>query len=102
MSTHAPRRCRASAPQVEIYVDGSTQMLNTQILARGSTFRFYGLVFNDNGTLRMACAQVNDGVGLAPPASSSLPKRMENGVVLQQVLNIGYGVQRTISTITPQ
>jgi hypothetical protein len=25
-------------------------------------FRFYGLVFNDNGALRMDCAQVNDGV----------------------------------------
>jgi hypothetical protein len=24
--------------------------------------RFYGLVLNDNGTLRMDCAQVNDGV----------------------------------------
>ena len=24
--------------------------------------RFYGLVFNDNGTLRMDCAEINDGV----------------------------------------
>jgi hypothetical protein len=28
----------------------------------GSVVRFYGLVFNDNGMLRMDCAQVNDGV----------------------------------------
>lgn len=48
--------------QVEVYVDSKTQMLNTLALASGSTLRFYGLVFNDNGTLRMDCAQVNDGV----------------------------------------
>ncbi|MFZ0807154.1 MAG: DUF5666 domain-containing protein [Candidatus Sulfotelmatobacter sp.] len=57
--------------QVEVYVDSNTQMLNTQALATGSTFRFYGLVFNDNGTLRMDCAHVNDGVALTPQASSS-------------------------------
>jgi hypothetical protein len=48
--------------QVEVYVDSNTQMLNTMALAPGSTLRFYGLVFNDNGTLRMDCGQVNDGV----------------------------------------
>jgi hypothetical protein len=37
-------------------------MLNKSSLAAGSLFRFYGLVFNDNGTLRMDCAQINDGV----------------------------------------
>jgi hypothetical protein len=30
--------------------------------AVGDVLRFNGLVFNDNGTLRMDCAQVNDGV----------------------------------------
>jgi hypothetical protein len=48
--------------QVEVYLDSNTQKLNVQALAPGSTLRFYGLVFNDNGTLRMDCAQVNDGV----------------------------------------
>jgi hypothetical protein len=49
--------------EIEVYVDSNTQKLNTQQpLAAGSTLRFYGLVFNDNGTLRMDCAQVNDGV----------------------------------------
>jgi Domain of unknown function (DUF5666) len=48
--------------QIEVYVDGNTQMRNTQVLAPGNTLRFYGLVFNDNGTLRMDCARVNDGV----------------------------------------
>jgi len=47
---------------VQVYVDGSTQKLNTQPLATGSTLRFNGLVFNDNGTLRMDCGEVSDGV----------------------------------------
>src|SRR5450631_3581394 len=51
-----------NASQVEVYVDSNTQMLNTTVLALGSTLRFNGLVFNDNGTLRMDCARVNDGV----------------------------------------
>jgi hypothetical protein len=56
--------------QVEVYVDSSTQLLNSQPLAEGSTFRFYGLVFNDNGTLRMDCSQVNDGVVDTQPQGS--------------------------------
>jgi Domain of unknown function (DUF5666) len=47
--------------QVQVYVDSNTQKLNTESLSTGSTLRFYGLVFNDNGTLRMDCAQVSDG-----------------------------------------
>jgi hypothetical protein len=47
---------------VIVYADGNTQMLNTAPIAVGSVVRFYGLVFNDNGTLRMDCAQINDGV----------------------------------------
>jgi hypothetical protein len=47
---------------VAVYVDGSTQMLNTTALQPGSVMRFYGLLFNDHGTLKMDCAQVNDGV----------------------------------------
>jgi Domain of unknown function (DUF5666) len=57
--------------QMEVYVDSDTQQLNMQTLAPGATFRFYGLVFNDNGTLRMDCAQVNDGVPFTTPANSS-------------------------------
>jgi hypothetical protein len=58
--------------QVEVYVDSNTQMLNTQALAAGSTLRFYGLVFNDNGTLRMDCAQVNDGVAFTAPSNAKV------------------------------
>jgi len=47
---------------VQVYVDGSTQKLNTQSLAAGSTLRFNGLVFNDSGTLRMDCGEVSDGI----------------------------------------
>jgi hypothetical protein len=49
---------------VVVYVDTSTQTLNTTPLAIGSLLRFNGLVFNDNGTLRMDCAEVWDGVAL--------------------------------------
>ncbi len=58
--------------EVEVYIYNNTQQLNTQALAPGSTLRFYGLVFNDNGTLRMDCAQVNDGVTATSQASSAV------------------------------
>jgi hypothetical protein len=48
--------------RVVVYADSNTQMLNTKSTGVGSLVRFYGLVFNDNGTLRMDCAQINDGV----------------------------------------
>jgi hypothetical protein len=47
---------------MEVYVDSSTQLLNTSPITTGSLLRFRGLVFDDNGTLRMDCGQVIDGV----------------------------------------
>lgn len=47
---------------VVVYADSNTQMLNSGSVSVGGVFRFYGLVLNDNGTLRMDCAQVNNGV----------------------------------------
>lgn len=47
---------------VVVYADSNTQKLNSQAIAVGSLLRFNGLVFNDNGTLRMNCAEVLDGV----------------------------------------
>ena len=47
---------------VLVYADSKTQMLNSSSVSVGGVFRFYGLVFNDNGMLTMDCAQVNDGV----------------------------------------
>jgi hypothetical protein len=58
--------------QIEVYVDSNTQLLNTVAdLAPNNTLRFYGIVFNDNGTLRMDCAQVNDGVSFTPAPNAN-------------------------------
>lgn len=51
-----------SPSTVMVYADNNTRMLNSSTIAAGSMARFYGLVFNDNGTLRMDCAQISDGV----------------------------------------
>ena len=47
---------------VTVYADGSTAMLSSQTPAAGGVFRFYGLVFNDHGALKMDCSQISDGV----------------------------------------
>ena len=47
---------------VEVYADTNTAMLTSSAPALGDTLRFYGLVFNDHGTLRMDCAQISPGV----------------------------------------
>jgi len=47
---------------VTVYIDTNTELLNTTVPAVGTLLRFTGLVFNDNGTLRMDCAQINNGV----------------------------------------
>jgi hypothetical protein len=74
--------------QVEVYVDSNTQKLNTQALAPGSTLRFYGLVFNDNGTLRMDCAQVNDGVTTTPAASSAVAVQRLTQVIRRSTVSL--------------
>ncbi len=88
----------ANPGEVEVYVDGNTQMLNTQPLAAGSTLRFNGLVFNDNGTLRMDCAQVNDGVAFTPPSNANaLPEAGQ----AQTMHRAGpSGTQQIISVVT--
>ena len=52
----------ADPDTIVVYADSNTQMLNTNPIAVGSVARFHGLVFNDTGTLRMDCNQINDGV----------------------------------------
>lgn len=47
---------------VFVYVDANTQLLNSTALNPGALLRFRGLVFDDNGTVRMDCNQINDGV----------------------------------------
>lgn len=87
-----------SPSSVDIYVDSSTQRLNTQALALGNTLRFYGLVFNDNGTLRMDCSQVNDGVTTSSQASSSA--RADAGQSKIVLSNFGSVQQMVITRTT--
>lgn len=47
---------------VTVYADASTQLLTSSPITTGSVVRFRGLLFDDNGALRMDCAQINDGV----------------------------------------
>ena len=58
-----------NAKYFEVYTDSSTALLNRIPLTPGSTGRFYGLMFNDNGRLKMDCAQISDGVDVTPVAS---------------------------------
>jgi len=60
---------------VVVYVDSNTQMLNTQPLAVGSVVRFNGMLFNDNGTARMDCGQVSDGVAVQSIADDAVAGR---------------------------
>jgi hypothetical protein len=80
--------------QVEVYIDNDAQKLNQQALAPGSTFRFYGLVFNDNGTLRMDCAQLPDGVAFSSQANSAVRANAQREMVQQP----GSGVVKAIAT----
>jgi Domain of unknown function (DUF5666) len=86
--------------QIEVYVDSSTQMLNTSPLAAGSLARFYGLVFNDNGTLRVDCAQVNDGVELNPPMTPSASSTVKGRSAVVRTVNTG-DLHYTVRLITP-
>jgi hypothetical protein len=45
-----------------VYADTNTRMLNSAAVAAGSLIRFRGLIFDDNGTLRMDAGEVYDGV----------------------------------------
>jgi Domain of unknown function (DUF5666) len=52
----------SSASTVVVYADTNTRMETSAPFGAGSVVRFTGLIFNDNGTLRMDCSQINDGV----------------------------------------
>jgi len=87
-----------NSSEMQVYVDSSAQMLNSQALAVNGTFRFYGLVFNDHGTLRMDCAQVNDGVSLTPPAAPMAANSRINGRA-SIVSNKAVGGQRAVNVV---
>ncbi len=84
--------------QVEVYVDSNTQLLNTQALAAGNTLRFYGLVFNDNGTLRMDCAQVNDGVTATAASNASRPLQVGQAQTIRRA--VPGALPQRITTVT--
>lgn len=48
---------------VNVYISSTTAQ-NAGTPAAGQTYRFEGLLFNDAGTLRMVCDQVNTGLAL--------------------------------------
>lgn len=77
--------------QIEVYVDSNSQKLNKQALAPGSTLRFYGLVFNDNGTLRMDCAEVNDGVALSSASANAASSGVRQPASFQMLRLPGAG-----------
>lgn len=86
--------------KVEAYVDNNTQQLNTRTLELGGAFRFYGLVFNDNGTLRMDCAQVNDGV--TATSESNAVRQQTSGAVRTVRLTNGGVLQQTYTAYPSQ
>jgi hypothetical protein len=51
-----------SPTSLVVYVDSNTRRLNSGPISVGSFLRFRGVIFYDNGTLRMDCQQINDGV----------------------------------------
>ncbi len=86
---------------VNVYVDANTQKVNTTALSAGNVLRFYGLVFNDNGTLRMDCAQISDGVPFSAPANAK--NRLQFGKTRVMFLQSPGSTQRvTTSIITAQ
>lgn len=51
-----------SPQEVVVYVDQNAHIAAAVQPGPGSTLRFFGVIFNDNGTLRMDCLRVSDGV----------------------------------------
>jgi len=47
---------------VIVYADSNTQLLNSGTISQGSLLRFRGVIFYDNGTARMDCQEILDGV----------------------------------------
>jgi hypothetical protein len=60
----APNQANAlsNASTLVVYADTNTRIQTSATFGVGSVVRFTGLIFNDNGTLRMDCSQINDGV----------------------------------------
>jgi hypothetical protein len=48
--------------EIVVYADSSTQMLGPSVITAGTAARFRGLLFDDNGVLRLDCGQILSGV----------------------------------------
>jgi Domain of unknown function (DUF5666) len=83
---------------VNVYVDANTQKLNTTALNGGNTLRFYGLVFNDSGTLRMDCARVSDGVAFTAP--SNAVRKLQVGQMQTVLRKKNESLPQVITTVT--
>ena len=59
-------------------------------------------VVNDNGTLRMDCAQVNDGVPFTTQPSAAQQAQMEKGTAQQTRSKTPNSMPQTITTIKRQ
>ena len=84
--------------QMDVYVDSNTLQLTSSPVAVASTYRFYGLVFNDNGSLRMDCAQVNDGVAFTTQSNTN--SELHTGRVQSVRQETPAGLQEIITTIS--
>jgi hypothetical protein len=84
---------------VVIYVDKATQMLNQQPLVAGSVMRCNGMLFNDNGTMRMDCGQVNDGVAMQPVQNAATARSSSSGeqrLGSPRILNLNHVSQPVV------
>lgn len=62
LAPYDPISLISGASTVMVYVDTNAHVLTSAPITPGSTVRFTGLLFNDQGTLRMDANQANDGV----------------------------------------
>jgi len=62
LASYDPLSTTRGRVSLEVYVSSQTRMLNTTSIEAGEVLRFHGMVFSDQGSLRMVADQVNDGV----------------------------------------
>ena len=62
LASYDPLNTNRTNGTITIYTDGQTQMLTSREAAVGAVLRFHGLVFSDQGTLRMIADSESYGV----------------------------------------
>ena len=75
--------------KTETMVHGCSEQAqqNAEALTPGSTLRFWGLVFNDDGTLRLDCTRLSEGAVFSSQSSASV----HSGSAASQVVERGPG-----------